>query len=116
VKEFLDPTSIQTLGGAAAVVTAVTNTLKQVFGLPPLKTAFVASIAIALLRVVTSAPTVWLEWLFALVNGAILYCTAAGMNQFVRSWRSKRKRRFAPPTGSPDRFDVFFPSWFDEKQ
>lgn len=98
--EFVNSQSILTLGGAAVAVAAVANTLRQVFKLEPLKTAFITSMILALLRVVVSMPVHWSEWPLAFVNGCILFCTAIGMNEWTVTPRSKLNRK--GPAASPE--------------
>jgi hypothetical protein len=108
---FVSSGSVATLGAAAVAVVAVSNSLKRVFGFRPLRTAFLTSLGIAALRVAILAPDQWIEWVLALVNGCILFCTAMGMNEGTVAKQRKRKKGFAPPTNLGDNQTRFFSSW-----
>jgi hypothetical protein len=106
--DWLIGSDILKLGGAGVAVVAVSNALYKVFRVPPMPTALAVSIAIAIIRVIVSTPEDWLEWPLSIVNGCVLFCTAAGMNDFAG--RKPKRRRLAP---DEDQESGFFVPWFE---
>ena len=112
-QQYLNPTSIETLGGAAVAVVAITNAFRQVFNFPPAWTAFISSIVISYLRTIFFTQANFPELAFAFVNGCVLYCTASGMNE-IAAPRRRRGKRLAPSVESgEDKGSSFFGSWFN---
>ena len=112
--DFVSSQSILTLGAAAIAVAAIANSLRRVFDVPALKTAFFASLAIAILRVAISDPQHWVEWPLSFVNGCILFCTSTGMNEWTVAVRPRVKKKGLAPSTETDAEShqrPFFGSW-----
>ena len=117
--EFVSTQTIVTMGAAAFAVTAMSNTLRRVFKVAPIKTTFYASLTVAFLRVAVLSPKDIVEWLLAFINACILFCTAIGINdcggQVERQIRRTRKGMFPPSQDTSTQDGMFFAPWFSIK-
>ena len=114
VVHFVNAESIGSIGIAVAGVAAVSNTLRQVFGIPPLWTAFGTSMVLALLNVCVMKNPQMADWVLIVINGCILFSAATGMNEWVvnnipSKQRSRTSKGFAPDVAPSS----LFRSWFN---
>jgi hypothetical protein len=80
--DFLDQTTIGTMGGATAAVVAVCVVFRKAFKinhpLVPLIASFIISFALAVAKGSLNDP---IGWVICIVNGCILFCAATGANE-----------------------------------
>ncbi len=81
---FFTSANITGVTVATAAVTLVTKTIYQLWEKAPRKwIAFIVSLVIAYLAVATKTAPPWYEWIFALLNACLLFCSALGANEFT---------------------------------
>lgn len=80
--QFFTSANIAGVGVATLAVNVVTNTLHKLMGAPPKWTAFITALVIAYVVVAMGSSIAWHEWIFAFVNGCLLFCSAMGLNEF----------------------------------
>lgn len=109
-REFFTVSSIATLAGASAAVVVVTNTLRKLFGVHPLKTCAAVSLVVVFTGAYAAGALLSvLGFVLAFVNACLLFCTVIGMQEFVAGAGKRRVARPTRPHGSaPVRF---FASW-----
>lgn len=78
---FIDKNSLATLSGCIGIVFAVCNTLQHVFGFNPRWFALFLSIALCVFGVAISDVKELVDYFFAILNGVIVYASAAGITQ-----------------------------------
>lgn len=80
--EFITTTSILTFGGASVVVWLFSATIRRLLRLGTLWVPFLVSLIVAgVVAWQTEALSSPLEWLVALANCCLLFCTATGLNE-----------------------------------
>ena len=99
--EFFTTSSILSLAGASGIVLVTVNAFTKVSSINPLKLAFFTSLFIAFLGVGYSElhllenggdiklTQVFLEWMLAIFNGCLIFCTTLGMNEFASNQHKK---------------------------
>lgn len=106
-KDFITTTSILTFGGASLGVLFISTAFQRVTArnwiIVPFITALIVGFVISGSTDALSTP---LEWLVALVNSCILFCTVTGANELAAS----RPAGGIRPQGRPNR--KWFVSWF----
>ena len=95
VNEFFTPTSIVSVGVASGAVTMAANAMYKLFGVQQKYTAAVASLVLAYGHVAIKDKPIPFDWVLALFNAFLLFCTAMGMND-VGDRVVPGKKDFAP--------------------
>lgn len=105
--------SFATVAGASGIVFIVANTIQAVFNFNPRWLALAISELVALYGVhaaqVTPVPS---DYVLALLNGCLIYCTAVGGTSIVGSAKARGRSKAPPQTGQQERRRDFTTKWF----
>jgi hypothetical protein len=113
VNNFLTVESLETLGGVTLATIVVSNTFRAIFKKDPKIFALVFSVGICVLFAVYSSAEP-INYLVAVVNGCLVFCSAYGLNnQVIRvTSKSKKAQSVEGPGGSDkDKPGGFFDLW-----
>lgn len=110
-KDFFTIQAILTLTGAAAAVLIVTNTFRKLFKIQsPWIAAVLSMIFVYAGAYRTDALSDWVCWLLMFVNGCLLFCTTAGVQEAAVAAVAPRPAAGAPPQIRPP--VKWLSSWF----
>ena len=101
--EFFTLESFSTLTGATGITVVVTNGLKNAFKINPAWLGLIVAVAIALTGVCLTGETRFSDYVIGLLNGFLIFATAAGANE--AGSRKQSVQPLAPPASAQD--DVF---------
>lgn len=108
---FFTMQSMLTLGGATTATFALSNAIQQAFNYNP------KWLALAIAEVITLAGAYYSAadgagYGVAVVNGALIYCTAAGITHMGSSATRDRQTRSTTRAAGPERLRRFLTPWF----
>lgn len=101
-KEFFTPESIFTLTGAASAVYVVCGALQHALGFNPRWLALLLSLAISLIGTHIAQSAAWTDYLLAVLNGFLIYCTAVGVNTVLATRDGQGGSQLKTRSPSPD--------------
>jgi uncharacterized membrane protein YfcA len=113
IRDFFTTNSITTFVGATAVISVLANTFRILTKSNNLVVLFAISLAVAFLGAyLGSTLSTAVGWILSFMNGCLLFCTAAGVQQTAAgvSDKSLGPGRVRKQSGKPVRF---FSSWFE---
>ena len=109
VQDFFTIGSFGSLAGATVIVSVLTNTFRLLFGLSPRWFAFVASLTVVMVGgCLAGALNSTLEWVLASLNGCLVFCTSAGVQEGVSAAKNP-EHRVASRSKTPVKW---YSSWF----
>lgn len=106
---FFTAQSAMTLSGAVAMTYVVSNTCQAAFGFNPRWLALVIAVVIALFGVWTAKGAA-LDYIFGVVNGCLIYLSAAGISA-ISAKSSGQTRGFGSTSPAPGSRGFFAPWW-----